>query len=187
MAAGFEREIKLRFAHAAGARAAAVAAGARLTRARRLQQDALLDTAEGLLRDRNSALRVRVEDGRATLTFKGPVQPSAMKFREEIETPVADAQALFALFDRLGFRVWFRYEKFREEYTLSGCVAAVDETPVGTFVELEGEEAAIEAAAAALGRTPNDFVLDSYRGLQVQRCTSLGLPVSDMVFTTERP
>ena len=182
MGAGLEREIKLRVENAASARAAILSAGGTLTHPRRLQQDAVLDTVDGALRRAGSVLRVRVEDAKAVLTFKGPVQPSDMKLREEIETDVSDAASLFTLLERLGFMVIYRYEKFREEFVLAGCVAAVDDTPIGTFVEIEGGEAAIRDAAALVGRAPADFVVESYRALYVQRCAQEGVPCADMVF-----
>ena len=69
------------------------------------------------------------------------------------------------VFGAVGLSPWFRYQKYREEFSAPGVTIAVDETPVGTFVELEGSEAGILAAAAALGRTPGDFIVDSYRTL----------------------
>jgi len=182
MPAAFEREVKLPFNNRAAALTAIAACGAVPKRDRRLQRDALLDTAEGLLRDARSLLRVRVEEGLTLLTFKGPVLPATMKLREEIETEVSDPAALLALLERLGFRVWFRYEKYREEFSLSSCVVAVDETPIGTYVEIEGDEAGIDRVAKDLGRTPGDFVLDSYRGLFVRSCEARGVPATDMLF-----
>ena len=61
-------------------------------------------------------------------------------------------------------------------------IVAVDETPVGTFVEIEGSEKGIHQMAAALARKPADYVLDSYRGLFVKHCQRQGLPVTDMLF-----
>jgi hypothetical protein len=48
--------------------------------------------------------------------------------------------------------------------------------------ELEGGEDAIAAAAQALGRTPADFVLDSYRSLFARYCADRGLTLTDMLF-----
>jgi adenylate cyclase class 2 len=41
----------------------------------------------------------------------------------------------------------------------------VDETPIGVFLEIEGGAAEIHAAAAALGHTRSDYILDSYPAL----------------------
>ena len=177
-----EREVKLRFADAAAARAAILACGATPLRGRRLQEDVLLDTGDDLLRTQRSVLRVRVEIGRSLLTYKGPVQPSAMKVREERETVVADGETMTYILKQLGFRPWFTYQKYREEFGCESATIALDETPIGTFVEIEGSEAAIITVAAGLGLGPQDFLNDSYRGLYVQYCESKGLPVGDMVF-----
>ena len=53
-------------------------------------------------------------------------------------------------------------------------IVAIDETPVGVFVEIEGSERGIETAAAALGRTTADYIVDSYRGLFLQERERLG-------------
>src|SRR5262245_10357447 len=107
MTAGLEREIKLPFSTPQSARAAILAAGARAARPRRLQRDFFLDTADGYLRTRRSALRVRLEDGTSVVTFKGPIQPSAMKLREEIETTAGDGGRALEILTRVGFAVWF--------------------------------------------------------------------------------
>ena len=127
-------------------------------------------------------MRVRTESGRSFVTYKGPVQPGTMKVREEIETAAGDGEVLLRIFEQLGFRVWFRYEKYREEYAGDDLVVAIDETPVGTFVELEGGEAAIRAMTEALGRTEADFVLDSYRGLFLQHKQKYGYETPHMFF-----
>jgi len=182
MAAALEREIKLRFESPAEARDAVLATGAAPIRSRRLQEDCLLDTPAGCLRSSRSALRIRVEQGRALITFKGPVQPSVMKLREELETVVGDGQVLLRLLAELGFRVWFRYEKYREEFALNDVILAIDETPVGTFVEVEGSAIGIAAAAEALGRGPADYLVDSYRALFMQHCERHGVQPTDMMF-----
>jgi adenylate cyclase class 2 len=180
-----EREIKLRFDSVEDARKAVLAAGCTPRLGRRLQADALLDSEDEQLRRRRCVLRVRVENGKSRLTFKGPVQPSTMKLREENETLVGDGEVLLKIFEELGLHIWFRYEKYREEFSHDDVIVAIDETPVGVFVEIEGCEQGIENAAAALGRTQADYILDSYRSLYLQHREAFGVESSDMVFETE--
>jgi adenylate cyclase class 2 len=177
-----EREVKLRFDDPASARAAVIAAGATPIRARRLQDDSLLDTVDDTLRRKRCVLRVRVESGKSLVTFKGPVQPSLTKVREELETTVADGEVLLLILEALGFHVWFRYQKYREEFALDDVIVAVDETPVGTFIEIEGGEHGIHEMAVALGRTPSDYVLDSYRRIYLVHCEARRIAPADMTF-----
>ena len=110
------------------------------------------------------------------------MQRSPMKLREEFETLVGDGGLLLHVFEELGLQVWFRYEKYREEFAHEDVTVAIDETPVGVFVEIEGTERGISAMAAALGRGPSDYILDSYRSLFIQRRGAFGLTGNDMVF-----
>jgi adenylate cyclase class 2 len=177
-----EREVKLRFDSVDETRAAILAAGAAPLLGRRLQEDCLLDDENETLRRRRCVLRVRTESGKARLTFKGPVQPAEVKTREELETVVGDGAALLKVLQELGLHVWFRYEKYREEFAMEDVILALDETPVGVFVEIEGSEIGIAAAAEALGRTRSDYVLDSYRGLFLKHRDARGSQAQDMVF-----
>ena len=182
MAAILEREVKLRFASPEEARAAVLATGATPMRGRRLQEDCLLDTADEVLRLRRSVLRVRMESGKSLLTFKGPVQLGPMKARDELETVVGDGPLLLRILEELGYRAWFRYQKYREEFVLDDVIVAIDETPLGTFVEIEGGDRGITEMAEALGRSPSDYLLDSYRSLFCEHCRQRGVPITDMLF-----
>lgn len=177
-----EREVKLRFGSPDEARRAVRATGAVMVRSRRLQEDALLDTPDRTLAQRGCVVRIRNERGTSLITFKGPVQPGAMKVRPEYETAVADGTVVERILAQLGLEPWFRYEKYREEYSADEVTIAIDETPVGTFVELEGDEAGIHRLTQALGRTADDFILDSYRSLFVQHRTRYGYDTADMLF-----
>src|SRR5205809_2839004 len=106
MAAIMEREIKLVFRDREEAKAAILAAGAAPLRARRLQEDCLLDTADDQLRRKRCVLRVRMECGKTLLTFEGPVQAAPMKLREELETVVGDGVLFVRVLEELGFRIW---------------------------------------------------------------------------------
>ena len=177
-----EREIKLRFDTVDDARARIMALGVTPLRSRRLQEDALLDTADDSLRRQQSVLRVRNDGGRSILTFKGPPLPGTMKLREEHETATADGGALLTILKSLGLGVWFRYQKFREEFSSEDVVIAIDETPVGVFVEIEGGEAHIHDTARALGCTPDDYITDSYRMLFLRHREAHGGTATDMLF-----
>jgi adenylate cyclase class 2 len=182
MSSTFEREVKLRFDSVEAARAAIGRTEATPVRSRRLQDDYMLDDPQETLRQRRCVLRVRIESGRSLLTFKGPVQSSVMKLREEIETVVGDGETLLKVFEHLGYGVWFRYQKYREEYALNDVVIAIDETPVGVFVEIEGGEQGIVDTAKALGLGSSDYLLDSYRGIFMEHRRAQGLPATDMLF-----
>ena len=180
-----EREIKLRFDSAEKARAKILALGAAPVLGRRLQEDCLYDTDDERLRRQLSTLRVRCESGKSLLTFKGPAIPGLVKIREEYETVVADGAVLQKILEELGMHCWFRYEKYREEFSLDDAVIAVDETPVGVFVEIEGSDEAIYQTARALGFSTADYITDSYRFLFLQHRDANGIAGPDMVFAEE--
>jgi adenylate cyclase class 2 len=181
-----EREIKLRFDSAEAARAALGELGATPLRARRLQDDSLLDLVDMRLQRAGCSLRLRRDGGESTITWKGPVVPGPMKAREEVETIVGKADDAQAILAAIGFVLRFRYQKYREELTLDGLVVAIDETPVGTFVELEGDETSIASVAQRLGRTQSDYVLASYRSLFLEHRQATGGHGAHMVFDASR-
>ncbi|HEX2466229.1 MAG TPA: class IV adenylate cyclase [Thermoanaerobaculia bacterium] len=91
-------------------------------------------------------LRLRTDGSGCRLTFKGPPRfEENLKVRDEIEVTVAHAEAMRDLLVRLGYRVVRRYEKVREEWQLGGVTVALDHTPIGDFVEFEGDDA-VQAA-----------------------------------------
>jgi predicted adenylyl cyclase CyaB len=151
-------------------------------RGRRLQEDCLVDTLDETLRRRASSLRVRMESGKSLITFKGPIETAAVAARDELETVVADGPLVLGILEHLGFQVWFRYQKYREEFAIDDVIVAVDETPVGTFVEIGGGDRGIAQMAEALGRVPSDYLLDSYCRLYSEHCLERGLPFTDMLF-----
>ena len=184
MSATIEREIKLPYPSVTAAQRALAGVGATPQQARRLQSDCLLDRETDPLADLRCTLRVRSDGDHARVTFKGAPLPGPTTAREELETTVGDPELLIRLFERLGYRVWFRYQKYREEYRHGGLVIAIDEAPIGVFMELEGDEREVLDLAAALGHEPADFILDSYRALFVRHLERTGSRATDMLFET---
>jgi adenylate cyclase, class 2 len=138
---------------------------------------------------------------RQILTFKRPIAqqtaahtsryPSfgSHKVRDEIEANVTDSSNLVKIFEGLGMRGWFRYEKYRTTYKLPATkpwsrdlLIEVDETPIGTFVELEGPPAAIDRAATELGYSKRDYILTNYLALYAEECRRKGQQPQNMLF-----
>jgi adenylate cyclase class 2 len=167
VSAPVETEIKLRMDGPDSARRAVTALGATLERARHLEDNVLYDDARSSLYAGGQALRLRRAAGRAIVTYKGPRQErgDGVKSRPETEIEVSDAEAFHAILSALGYRRVFRYQKYRETYRWRDVEIVVDETPIGTYVEIEGPAATIHEAAHALGRGTKDYIADSYAAL----------------------
>jgi len=143
----------------------------------------LYDDAERRLSARGAALRLRLAAGRALLTYKGPARfVSGVKAREERQTHVEDAEEARAILAGLGFAPTFRYEKRREEWLFEGCAVALDETPIGRFVEVEGEPTAIRRAVSALNLDFSEAIPYSYARLYLDRRSKDPSLPPDMVF-----
>lgn len=180
-----EREIKLRVGSRDEAVTRARAAGAVAQGDAVLQDDTLFDDAERTLAHRGCALRVRRQGDATILTFKGPQQPAVMKIRDEVETHVASGPAIVAILGGAGLKPVFRYQKRRQQFALRNALMTLDETPIGVFVELEGDEEAVRAGAAALGFRPADYIRSSYATLYRQYCRERGLEPGNMLFESD--
>src|SRR6516162_259670 len=167
----------------------------------------IFDTPTGGLARHGQLLRIRtetVEGGkegatRVVLTFKQPTvravdeQGGRFKVREETELEVTDGRALAKIFEGLGMRGWFSYEKYRTTWKLKAAerwakdlLVEVDQTPLGTYVELEGPGEAIERAAAALGFSRKDYLTKNYLTLYAEDCRRKGLAPGNMLFETKK-
>ena len=151
-----------------------------------LEENVLWDDPVFSLRAQGSVLRLRTSGGRAVVTLKGKASMAGgVKSRMELETGVTSAAVTGEILRQLGFQPVFRYEKRRTTWRFGDPArpeVVVDETPLGLFAEIEGEEGAILVLSRELGISAADFLADSYVALWHQaRAEDPALP-PDMVF-----
>jgi adenylate cyclase class 2 len=113
----------------------------------------IFDDARSTLRLSGRLLRLRQSGSQWLLTAKGPRRrPGAIKQRQECETAVADGPACRALLELLGFRATLTYARRRTLWSRPrerGAIA-LDQTPFGAYLELEGPPAWIRQTARTL-------------------------------------
>jgi adenylate cyclase, class 2 len=154
-----------------------------------------IETADG-----RGARRKEKAGQSALLTFKGPVSARRTrpghstarprhKVREEIEFRIDDVAKLAKILQAFGMRASFHYEKYRTTFQLpqsvrwaEGLLIELDQTPIGTFLELEGPPRAIDRAAKELGFSKKDYILTNYLRLNAEECRRRGVRAGDMVF-----
>lgn len=213
-----ETEIKLRLTHPKSFLRNLKKLGAKPISPRIHEHNLIFDTPDGGLAKHGQLLRIRTEtpapagkkpkskdaSPRTILTFKSPpdqlaIGPAAPaperrhKIREELETVLPDPSTIQKIFEGLGLRGWFRYEKYRTPYKLPArykwakdLLIDFDETPIGTFIELEGPAPAIDQAASELGFSPHDYVLKNYLVLYLDDCKRQNLPPTHMLFPNSK-
>jgi adenylate cyclase class 2 len=179
-----ETEIKLALPDARTARKLLRSAGFTLARRRVFESNVVFDTPRLTLRRASTLLRLRRAGQLSTVTFKGKPVAGKHKTREELEFSVTDPSTISAIFERLGYRPVFRYEKYRTEYRLprGAGIATVDETPIGTYVELEGSPAWIDRLAARMEFGESDYITASYARLYLDWCRAQRIRPGNMVF-----
>lgn len=172
--------------------------GFKLVTPRTFEQNTLFDTAERTLLQSRQILRLRCYGERWTVTHKRmpgkeddrSERSDRYKTRIETETRVDDGPAMGQIFEQLGYKPAFRYEKFRSEWEApddSSAHLVLDETPIGTFVELEGPPTWIDASLAKLGIDPARCSTESYGRLFLAWKQRTGSPASDMTFDQIKP
>jgi adenylate cyclase, class 2 len=167
MSANHEVEIKFRIDDIDALIANLQAAGFRQITPRTHEMNTLYDQRGSKLRRRGALLRLREYGPKWTLTYKdrsGP-QSGRHKSRREIETQVENGQVMAQVLEAVDFKPSFRYEKFRSEWRDSDGHVVIDETPIGTFGEIEGQPDWIDATARRLNIGEENYLRDSYAEL----------------------
>ena len=178
-----EVEVKLGVRDLGGLRETLRSQSARVRAPLHEEVNDLYDDAEGALSGSGRTLRLRRAAGRAILTYKGRSRfQNGIKTREEREVEVSDGGEAEAILGGLGLIRRFRYEKRREEWDFEDCIVCLDETPIGNFVEVEGDPTDIRRVFVGLGLDFTEAIPYSYAELyQRRRKADPALP-PDMVW-----
>ena len=177
-----ETEIKFRIANPSGLEAKLRALGLREQTPRTHEMNLIYDFADLRLRRSGELLRIRRYGERWLVTHKSKGSAGRHKLREEAETSVQDGETLGNIFEALGMRVVFRYEKFRSEWSDGRGHVVLDETPIGSFGEIEGEAEWIDETAKRLGIAPEQYITKSYAELFTDWKRQTGSAARDMTF-----
>jgi adenylate cyclase class 2 len=170
-----------------------------------LEQNTLFDTPDSGFRCSRRLLRLRCQTPApghrirggphsATLTSKAPpATPAAAaskgpvyKEAQENEADVGNIPRLTAALKAVGFRAGFRYEKYRTSFRHRSLHLDLDETPVGIFLELEGQPAEINRTARALRFGSNAYIRTTYWTLYAADCRRHRRKPQNMLFTTQK-
>jgi adenylate cyclase, class 2 len=179
-----EVEVKIRISDPAAVLARLGELGFRPKSERQFESNTIWDTPEQSLRASGEIVRLREYGPLRLLTYKGPAQSGKYKRREELESDLTALEPLERIFTRLGLTPNFRYEKYRTEFERPGAsgLVTVDETPIGDFIELEGEPRWIDETAHELGFPESSYLTGSYATLYVNYCNALGIVPQHMIF-----
>jgi adenylate cyclase class 2 len=158
------------------------ASGFRMTTRRTHEMNTLYDLPGEVLRKRKELLRLREYGSDWTLTHKSGKKTGRHSSREELETGVEDGEQMDAILRALGYSPFFRYEKFRAEWTDGKGQVVVDETPIGNFCEIEGTPRWIDATAKKLGVSERDYITMNYAGLFGQWKAETNSSAEEMTF-----
>jgi adenylate cyclase class 2 len=178
-----EVEVKLPFTSAEEAGRALQRLGASLLHSRVFEDNQVYDLPTLGLRRTGRLLRLRRAGPNALLTFKARREPDTRhKVRMEHETLLDDPEETERILGGLGFEPVYRYQKYRTVFRFAELEISLDETPIGCFVELEGEPGAIDRVAGLLGFTPDRYIVGTYRDLHEADAAARGVPPGDLLF-----
>lgn len=154
-----ETEVKIKIDNLDAIKAKVIEMRAELFKKRALQVDYAYDN-KGKLRKNGESLRIR---DNSILTYKGPKQKgSKIRINEELEVMVDSGKYLEQILAKLGYFPTQRKEKYRESYIFHLTQICLDETPMGSFLEIEGSKEGVLDVAKRLGFTEKNFNNQSY-------------------------
>ena len=149
-------------------------------------EDNIILDRRGELRTKGSLLRLRRFGKYVIATYKGPYTlDHGVKAREEVQTGMESFESSIALFESLGFKPVFRYQKFREIWRVEDIEVVIDRTPIGEYFEVEGTLEHVRQLVGKLKLDMGEAIRHSYADLyRLQRRQRSDLP-ENMIFPPE--
>ena len=182
MASNQEIEVKFRVENIRSLARKLRAAGFRVVTPRTHEMNTLYDLPGEVLRKQKQLLRIRKYGSKWTLTHKAGKKTGRHSSREELETSLGDGKKMELILRTLGYTPSFRYEKFRAEWTDGSGQVVVDETPIGSFCEIEGTPRWIDATAKKLGVSDANYITKNYASLFLDWKTRTNSGAEEMTF-----
>jgi predicted adenylyl cyclase CyaB len=176
-----ERELKFAAVELAEVRERLVELEAERVGPSSFEDNWIFDRGKGELSAHGNVLRLRIDGQGALLTLKGAVRwEEKTKVRDELQTRVEDAEQMRAILEHLGYRVRRRYQKMREEWRIGAVLICLDHTPIGDFVEFEGQGA--DKLARRCGLAPESAETRTYLELYEEYVKANPDSPPDMLF-----
>lgn len=124
---------------------------------------------EGELKRAGTVLRLRKQNDKSFITYKGPlIKDSNLLVREEKETETASFEMTQSIIEGIGFRPIQIVEKTRESFDLNGYDVKIelDHYPfIGFYLEIEGDRDKVIYIMKSCGFTMEDAI--------AKNCTTL--------------
>jgi len=150
-------------------------------------EDNIVLDRRGELRTKGALLRVRKFGKYSLVTYKGPMSiEGGIKSREEVQTGIESFELAIQLFDSLGYKPMFRYQKFREVWRVKEVEVVLDRTPIGEYFEIEGAVDVIREVAGQLGMNMDHALRQTYADLYRQARRTRGDLPEYMIFPPEQ-
>ncbi len=146
------------------------------------------EDADHTLESKQQLLRLR-RDASCRLTFKSKPSPmeTECKVYRELEVAVDDFDTMQAILNALGFKAVQTYEKWRQVFAWKGVELCIDTLPYGSFLEIEGSEVDIKAAAQMLHLPWHKRILSNYLAIFEVLRSRNNLPFKDVTFSNFEP
>jgi len=156
---------------------------ARLKQPRIHETNIRFDTPNQDLHREQRVLRLR-QDDKVRMTYKDASKnEQGVLNRMEIEFVVEDFERAKRLLEALGYEKSLFYEKYRTTYELDNTYVMLDELPMGSFIEIEGESIdSIREIGRKLGLKWDTAISTSYSALFERVRKAKAAQIEDLSF-----